>query len=643
MSIAGEKEQLAFANAVSITNGKLGNYLTGLNGSKASLNGYGISLISSTAKTVGLTAATIALNAALTMGISVIVSGIIAAFTKWINKTEEITQKAQEAADKISSINDSLKTNTETVNNAKQRYAELAQEVENLGKVTQSKGTLNNEEYEEFLDLSNQLAGIFPSLTKGYDDNGNAILDLSGNVNTIVGSLDDLIQKEKELANKQIMEEFPDVFKGWEQDLSDAEQKVKSAQTEFDKINNAYNNLNKGQSIQMGFSVNGYNKKSAMSIGEYEGWLKDLGLAYKEAQVEGGKVVTAVGDIDTAFTSKLEEARANLQYAQQQLEGETSSINKYLNTWLQTEFSYNQIEDSGLQTAIQDMLFNFDWNTLPDNIDKNDWDAVSEYLRRNILFAINNVQDNKEISTALSEIFTNMELTPDEKANYLQQIQDYFGKDNIITISLKPQIEDTETLQNQYQRAVDSAKEKFNGYDPTAFFKEHSINTQEEIDAWQEIAQGARDAKEAEEEYVKSLESKKPDDDKKLSFSKILSDADVDDYQKKLSSLESYLEKFKSGEFSSSDKTSLLTDFGIVADSAEEAAEKIQKRMDKVTNSIVADLKEILNGDNISEATRKKIEEYLHRTNKIWEHTKSTFPFEKAFLKAKCSYELDNI
>lgn len=107
--------------------------------------------------------------------------------------------------------------------------------------------------------------------------------------------------------------------------------------------------------------------------------------------------------------------------------------------------------------------------------------------------------------------------------------------------------------------------------------------------------------------YVEGEVGKKSNN-KKLSFSKILSDNDVDDYQKKLSSLESYLEKFKSGEFSSSDKTSLLTEFGIVADSAEEAAEKIQKRMDKVTNSIVADLKEVLNGDNISEATRKKIE-----------------------------------
>lgn len=82
----------------------------------------------------------------------------------------------------------------------------------------------------------------------------------------------------------------------------------------------------------------------------------------------------------------------------------------------------------------------------------------------------------------------------------------------------------------------------------------------------------------------------------------------IDDYQKKMDSLESYLEKFRSGDFSPSDKTSLLTEFGIVAGSAEEAAEKVQKRMGKITHSIVADLKEILNGGNISEATRKKVE-----------------------------------
>lgn len=501
LGAVSQKEQQNFATAVSLTNTKLGSYLTGLNGTKASLSGYGVSLIASTAKTVGLTIATTALNAALTFGISAIITGVVSAFATWINSSKEITEAAEEAKDKIASINDDLKTNTETVENAKQRYAELAQEVENLGKVNQSRGSLSTDEYEEFLDLSNQLAGVFPQLTKSYDDNGNAILDLSGNVNTIVSSLDDLLQKEKDLANQKIMDEFPDVYKGYVKDLGNAESEVKSAKSKFDKIEEAYRNIGNGKSIQMAFNNLGSNidtdGKTTM-IGDYESWLDTLGLAYEETVIEGGKLVTAVGDVDTAFTSKLETARKNLQYAEQQLEGEKSSIDSYLNTWLQSEFTYNQIDDSGLQTAVQDMIMNFDFSSLPDNIDKNDWNAVSEYLRRNILFAINDVQDNPEISKAISEVFTNQDLTPEEKANYLQQIKDYFddllGEDNAISISLQPQIEDTDALQKSIKKTAD----RFNDSDKIKdFFDTEGINTDEEVNDFNKVTEGINDADKA--------------------------------------------------------------------------------------------------------------------------------------------------
>jgi hypothetical protein len=325
LSTAGADEQNAFATAVAITNGKLGNYLTGLNGAKASLAGYGISLIASTVKTVALTVATAALNAALTMGISAIITGIITAFTAWINKADAIAKKAQEAKDAITSLKEELQSNTETVNNAKQRYAELAQEVDNLGTISQNRGTLSSEDYEEFLDLSNQLAGVFPQLTKGYDDNGNAILDLSGNVNTIVDSLDDLLQKEKELANQKIMEEFPDVFSGFQLDLSKAQQSAESAQTEFNKINDIYQKLGAGaQTYDIFYADKGQYNTSGLSLGQYEEYLRELGLEYKESQEMAGYTyigqrVEVIGDINDAFTSKLEKARENLKYTQQEL------------------------------------------------------------------------------------------------------------------------------------------------------------------------------------------------------------------------------------------------------------------------------------------------------------------------------------
>ena len=523
LGTVSQKEQQNFATAVSLTNTKLGSYLTGLNGAKASLSGYGVSLIASTAKTVGLTIATTALNAALTFGISAIVTGVVSAFATWINSSKKITEAANEAKDKITSINDDLKTNTETVENAKQRYAELAQEVENLGKVNQSRGSLSTDEYKEFLDLSNQLAGVFPQLSKNYDENGNAILNLSGDVNTIVGSLDDLLQKEKDLANQKIMDEFPDVYKGYVKDLGDAESEVKSAKSKFDKINEAYNNIGSGKSIQMAFGTLGSNTDSdgkVTMIGDYEDWLDTLGLEYKETIIQGGKLVTAVGDVDTAFTNKVAEAKKNLDYAKQELESDKSSINSYLNTWLQSEYTYNQINDSGLQTAVQDMIMNFDFSNLPKDIDKDNWNEVSEYLRRNILFAINDVQDDPDISKAISEVFTNQDLTPDEKADYLKQIKDYFdnelGKDNAISIVLQPQIDDAEALQKSYENTINRFKDSDKIKD---FFDTEGINTDAEIDEFNKVTEGIKRADDA---IQKWNEHKKEANETPISFTDTL-------------------------------------------------------------------------------------------------------------------------
>lgn len=534
LSSVSQKEQQNFATAISLTNTKLGSYLTGLNGAKASLTGYGVSLIASTAKTVGLTIATTALNAALTFGISAIVTGVVSAFATWINSSKKITEAANEAKDKITSINDDLKTNTETVENAKQRYAELAQEVENLGKVNQSRGSLSTDEYKEFLDLSNQLAGVFPQLSKNYDENGNAILNLSGDVNTIVGSLDDLLQKEKDLANQKIMDEFPDVYKGYVQDLGKAESEVKSAKSEFDKINNAYQQLqNSGGMVQafdkdslLGTFENEDGKKATVELANYIQALEDLNIAYEKTNITRknayggdevtGYSITATGDIDTAFTSKLETARKNFEYAKQELESDKSSINSYLNTWLQSEYTYNQINDSGLQTAVQDMIMNFDFSNLPKDIDKDNWNEVSEYLRRNILFAINDVQDDPDISKAISEVFTNQDLTPDEKADYLKQIKDYFdnelGKDNAISIVLQPQIDDAEALQKSYENTINRFKDSDKIKD---FFNTEGINTDAEIDEFNKVTESIKRADDA---IQKWNEHKKEANEPPISF-----------------------------------------------------------------------------------------------------------------------------
>lgn len=87
----------------------------------------------------------------------------------------------------------------------------------------------------------------------------------------------------------------------------------------------------------------------------------------------------------------------------------------------------------------------------------------------------------------------------------LKIIKTYCEENGIeIPIAITNSEKEVNELEEQYQHAVDYAKDKFNGYDPTTFFKENSINTQEEVDKWLEIAQDANTASDAEERYIQS-------------------------------------------------------------------------------------------------------------------------------------------
>ena len=170
------------------------------------------------------------LNGLISMGASMLLSwGIsegIKAIDKLINKSKYIQQAAKKARDAIASIKTELDNTSKSVDETKQRYAELAQEVNHLGTVAQSQGTLSNDEYKEFLDLSNQLSELFPTLTQGYDDNGNAILKLSGDVDTIVGSLERLVEVEREAANAEIGKKMPKVWAGFVDDIENETAKL---------------------------------------------------------------------------------------------------------------------------------------------------------------------------------------------------------------------------------------------------------------------------------------------------------------------------------------------------------------------------------------------------------------------------------
>ena len=447
-------------------------------------NGLWISIKKATASLLKFLLTTPAGWATLAVGAFATAAVAIVNYNKQI---EESKKKIREAAEEAKSAVDTIKSDFDTLSSdtdkAKKRYAELAQQVENLGNVNQSRGKLSTEDYDEFLDLSNQLSKLFPQLTQNYDDNGNAILNLSGNVDTIVGSLDDLVSAQQKLANQEIMKNMPEIWSGYLLNLKELDQELANYETYVD----AYL-----EEVKLG---------EAGPSTLFAPWDSVDFSEFLDDENEYEKLLNKLGEAASEYEDKVQLTKTKIASAK-------SGMTSYINTWLSTEWNYNKL-DPNLQNAVKNMLFNGDWiDLIPADIDSNDWQKVSEWLQDNILYQIKKVQESdEEISKALSEVFSNAELTPEAKVNYIKQIQDYFGEKSMVTILLQPQLEATEDLQKQYDDAVSRFGE--NKKDTlVAFFKEKSINDASEIDYWNKVTEGAESYEEAVNMYY---EAKKKD------------------------------------------------------------------------------------------------------------------------------------
>lgn len=511
-----------FTETISQSNPSLGKYLTGLNGATAGIFNYGKSLATATVKTFALEAATMALNAATSFGVSFLISAGISALTSFIDNiiiTKEEIKEAGEAArntiDEISTNFENLQKETDDV---KTRFASLAQGVENLGKVNQSRGKLTTDDYEEFLDLSNQLADLFPQLKIGYDDNGNAILNLSGNVNTIVGSLDNLVKVQQKLANQKIMEEMPDVWAEYKSDLEDYNEELGESQKKQKGYDNALKKLTESKKFG---HVQDYDKEDGGFESSDRAIMKSLeDMGYKSyeyyTQEEWGNGQYKInwdlsslsenefGKIKNRLHTLSKEYKKEVEFVKSEIEAANSNVSGYINTWLSDEWNYDKLTPD-MKKVAKDALMNSNWiGQLPDSVDTSDWNKVSEWLQQNFLHAIYKI-DDENIKTALNGVLSN-NFTVDSLQNVIKELikTEGFSQDNPLIIYLQSKIDNKKDVQKKFESSLAETKRKLGGYghDEKGYetnndtgnkldkFWDENILTEEDITLWNKVTEG---------------------------------------------------------------------------------------------------------------------------------------------------------
>ena len=159
-------------------------------------------------------------------GVVAMIGAAAFAIQKYQHDVIEARERIDEAMEKSQSNISQAKQEFESVNssidNVKQRYAELSDGVSTAGNQIKNI-SLTPDEYSEFLSLNKEIANVAPDLVKGYDAQGNALLNLGSGYESVTESLESYIEKLRELQNQTIAENYQDLYNGTVANVRDLE------------------------------------------------------------------------------------------------------------------------------------------------------------------------------------------------------------------------------------------------------------------------------------------------------------------------------------------------------------------------------------------------------------------------------------
>lgn len=379
--------QSKFASAISTFNPQLGNYLSGLKSGEASLGGYGVQSAFATVKTLALKAATLALNDALSMGISMLISAGVSALMSWINRADELADKVKDVTTEYNNQKKELKDTKATINEVADSYAELSKGVDTS---TNENINLDTDEYQQYLDIVNQIGDTFPNLISGYDAQGNAILTCAGNVDKLTEAYNKLAKAN----NDKILNNADDItedFKNKSKDIFNDDKWKKNSVTGADnryRIYKRFKDLTKSKDIDK--AVDGLSAATLVGV-------TDLLGAYGEKYDENGKETKrefisrtikenedVVNEIITGTEASLKEASSGMVDV-----AEAAPSNAFISG------KYKNISSKMQDYIINGITSNMDYEFFNNDRIKGNADNLEDYID-DMLNTINSLDDGQQ-------------------------------------------------------------------------------------------------------------------------------------------------------------------------------------------------------------------------------------------------------
>ena len=436
------------------------------------------------------------------------VYGLSKAFNALTDSAEEIDKRVDSLVDKYNELKTTADNNASTVESLADEYEELSKGVNNLGENV----SLTSEEYDRYNEIVNQIADMFPTLIKGYTDEGTAILSLKGNVEQLRDAYKEaqqeaynlLIATGKDSDGNDIMESYKNLSEldWWDSSIGakdvttmvkrDITKQILDLMSNMDTAVEEYDKL--AQHIFDTYGSKGYNFLEEMGLPAIKDIFSKTSGITKEDLIAGRATV-----------------QSYYQGFQSEIDAKLSKVRLVANAFLNTnDFYLDDSTSDELKNALSVMI-----NSLDEEL-ANSFNGEKEKVGAYVNNIINSIKDNDEAQKALINLFT-MDTT-DMSVNDIQSTVDSYistiataiGEDPV-ELKIRLGFDEYDDIAYNYQKILNNAAKRASGatdgeiinergkykdyqeiYDKIdAFANEYSINTQDEIAAFQDALEKA--------------------------------------------------------------------------------------------------------------------------------------------------------
>ena len=367
----------------------------------------GLSSFGQTAKAVAVDVGT---NFLISAGLQATAAGI----DYVVNKQTNTIKAGSEVLSDYQNINQQMSESTSWVKTNAERYEELSKGVNNLGQNL----SLTSADYEEYQQLSSQIAQQFPELVTGYDSLGKPIIGAAKSVSDLQTALKnakfDAYNKNVKEAKDVTGKFYEEVMRSKTLPWQDA-----GSQKQLDGLEQFIKDYNKAFSTKGGNKPTGYidlQKYMNMSTNAETGFnASDFGEAYQTLGLSQADIQDLIQDLNSSngkLKSGSDSAKTlttlmdGVGELQSDVDNSANELKQYIPSFLQANKKYQDLilDNDGLDSKVTSMINAMTMEDLESN-GFTDKDNAADNIKKWASNVVNEL-DKSDIRDSIDSLFS---------------------------------------------------------------------------------------------------------------------------------------------------------------------------------------------------------------------------------------------